>query len=184
MPNTIDVKDASGSTVTVKTIDSLIASISGVAHDADASAIYPQLVGGYAHLTQPDAVSATNDAVRSFFDADGGQVVRPHTNLESIVSGNASNTDGTSTQCIAAGGSGIKQYLTSIILTNTSSSNIYVEIKDGSTAKLTLPLPANSGCVFNPPVPLPGTANTAWNFDPSAAATTVYCSMIGFKTKV
>lgn len=184
MPNTIDVKDAAGSTVTVKTIDALIGTIVGVDHDASATGIYPQLIGGYAHLTQPDAVSASGDAVRAFMDADGGMVVHPHTNLESIVSGNASNTDGTSTQCIAAGASGIKHYLTTIILVNTSSSNIYVDIKDGTTVKLTLPLPANSGFTTNLTVPLPGTAATAWNFDPSAAASTVYCSMIGFKSKV
>jgi hypothetical protein len=34
------------------------------------------------------------------------------------------------------------------------------------------------------PVPIPGTAATAWNFDGSAAATTVTCSMVGFKSKV
>ena len=139
---------------------------------------------GLAHLTQPDAVIHTGDNVAAFFDADGGLVAHPHANLESIVSGNASNTDGTSTACIAAQAAGVKTYITTIILTNMSATGIYVEIKDGSTAKLTIPLPATSGAICNLPVPLPGTAATAWNFDPSAAATTVYCSMVGFKSKV
>ena len=112
------------------------------------------------------------------------QLVRPHCNLEDIVSGNATNTDGTSTQCIAAQAAGIKTYLTSIILCNTSAVAITVDIKDGSTVKVSLPLPAGSGCIFNPPVPIPGSAATAWNFDGSAAATTVTCSMVGFKSKV
>jgi len=109
-------------------------------------------------------------------------VARPHCKLADVVSGNASNTDGTSTQCIAAQGAGIATALTTIILTNTSSSSIYVEIKDGATVKLTIPVPATGGAVVNLPVPLLGTANTAWNFDPSAATTTVYCSMVGFKS--
>ena len=42
---------------------------------------------------------------------------------------------------------------------------------------------------FFPPLPASiwpfvlGTANTAWNFDPSAATTTIYCSMVGRKIK-
>src|SRR5438105_1980789 len=45
---------------------------------------------------------------------------RPHAPREDLVDGNASNTDGTATQVIAAAGAGIKQYLTGVILTNTS----------------------------------------------------------------
>ncbi len=127
---------------------------------------------------------ADGDRTDLYAGVDGVLITRPHCNLEDIVTGNASNTDGTSTSCIASSGSGVKTYLTSVVLTNTSASNIYVEIKDGSTAKLTLPVPANGGVVFNPAVPIPGTAATAWNFDPSAATTTVYCSMVGFKSRV
>lgn len=127
---------------------------------------------------------SSGDRTDGFAGVDGVQIVRPHCNLEGIVTGNATNTDGTSTECIAAQAAGIKVYLTSIILANTSATAITVDIKDGTTVKISLPLPAGSGCVFNPPVPIPGTAATAWNFDGSAAATTVTCSMIGFKSKV
>lgn len=119
-----------------------------------------------------------------FSGVDGVQIVRPHCNLEGIVTGNATNTDGTSTQCIAAQASGIKTYLTSVVLCNTSATAITVDIKDGTTVKISLPLPAGSGCIYNPPIPIPGTAATAWNFDGSAAASTVTCSMVGFKSKV
>lgn len=156
----------------------------GVAHDGVDSG-NPHKIGGKAIASQSGlTLVAAADRTDAAFGIDGFILNRPHTNLENIVTGNASNTDGTSTQCIAAQASGIKTYLTSIILTNTSSSMIYVEIKDGSTAKLTIPVPATGGAVFNPPVPIPGTAATAWNFDPSAATTTVYCSMVGFSSKV
>ena len=155
-----------------------------VAHDtADSGA--PAKIGAKASIAL-SALTLVADADRTnlFAGIDGVQIVRPHCNLEDIVSGNASNTDGTSTQCIAAQASGIKTYLTSVILTNTSAAMIYVEIKDGTTVKATIPVPATGGAIFNPPVPIPGSAATAWNFDPSAAATTVICSMIGFKSKV
>ena len=155
-----------------------------VAHDA-ADSGNPHKIGARAtgSLSAQTPV-IDGDRTDIFAGLDGVQIVRPHCNLEDIVTGNASNTDGTSTQCIAAQASGIKTYLTSIVLTNTSSSPIFVEIKDGTTVKLTIPVPANSGAIFNPSAPVPGTAATAWNFDPSAATTTVYCSMIGFKSRV
>ena len=102
-------------------------------------------------------------------------------NYYNAVNGNASNTDGTATQCIAAAGTGLRTYLTDVTVTNTSAVAIYVQIKDGTTVKWTCPVPAGGGFTKSFKTPIPGTANTAWNFQGSAAATTVYCSMSGFK---
>lgn len=115
---------------------------------------------------------------------DGALIVREHCGLEDIVSGTASNTDGASFAVIAAGAAGIKHYLTQVTIVNTSTSFTYVEIKDGTTTKVVLPAPAQSGAAvsFNPPIA--GTAATAWNADPGAATTTIYCSAVGFKSKV
>lgn len=167
---------------TVTTVSTLTGS--GIAHDA-ADSGNPHKIGAKATaaLSGATLVSA-GDRTDLYAGVDGVQITRPHCNLEDVVSGNASNTDGTSTSLIAAQGAGVKTYLTAIILTNTSASNIYVEIKDNTTVKLTIPVPANSGAVVTLPVPLGGTANTAWNFDPSTSATTVYCSAVGFKSKV
>lgn len=155
-------------------------------HDAASAGSEASLVGMAQATTSLSGLTlvANNDFTKLFAGVDGVIITRPHTNLENISTGNASNTDGTSTSCIAAAGAGVKTYLNTVILANTSSSNIYVEIKDGTTVKLTVPVPANGGAILNLPVPVPGTANTAWNFDPSAATTTVYCSMVGFKSKV
>jgi hypothetical protein len=173
-------------TVTTVTTCSTVTTLtgSGVAHDAVDSG-NPHKIGAKA-TTALSGVTLVADADRTDLRAgvDGVLINRPHTGLEDIVSGNASNTDGTSTSCIAAQGAGIKTYIQSIILTNTSSSNTYCEIKDGTTVKLTIPVPANGGAVVNLPVPIGGTANTAWNFDPGAATTTIYCSMVGWKSKV
>lgn len=155
-----------------------------VAHDS-ADSGNPSKIGAKAESAL-SGITLVADGDRTDLHAgvDGVLITRPHCNLEDVVSGNASNTDGTSTSCIAAQGAGIKTYLTTITVTNTSSTDTYVEIKDGTTAKHTIPVPANGGATLNLPVPLGGTANTAWNFDPGAAVTTMYCSMIGFKSKV
>src|SRR5690242_15397821 len=130
-------------------------------------------------------LESAGDRIAAITGLDGIPLVRPYCGLEDIVTGNASNSDGTSTQVIAAGGAGVYQYLTTVTLTNTSSTGIYVEMKSGTTVKATIPVPANGGCTFAPKLPLPpNAANEAWNFDPSAAASTVYCTAIGFKSKI
>lgn len=155
-----------------------------VAHDAaDAGG---SIKAGAKATTSMSGRTAVADADRTDLvgDTQGALITRPYCSLEDIVSGNASNTDGTSTSLIAAQAAGVKTYITSITITNTSASNIYVELKDNTTVKYTFPVPANGGVTHNFIVPLGGTAATAWNFDPSAAATTIYCSAVGFKSKI
>jgi hypothetical protein len=167
---------------TVTTVSTLTGG--GVAHDG-ADSGNPVKVGAKASATLSTAtLVAAADRTDAVSDVDGAIIIRRNNTLADVSSGNASNTDGTSTSCIAAAGAGVKTYLTDVTLTNTSSTNTYVEIKDGTTVKWTFPLPANGGVTHRFETPLAGTANTAWNFDPGTAATTVYCSMSGFKSKV
>ena len=157
-----------------------------IAHDAaDGSNSNPVKVGARAS-TALSGLTLVADADRTHLYAgiDGVLIVRPHCNLEDIVSGNATNTDAASTECIAAQASGIRTCLMSVTLANSSATNITVDIKDGTTVKWTFPVPASGGVTHTFPIPLRGTAATAWNFDGSAAATTLTCSMIGFKSKV
>lgn len=127
---------------------------------------------------------ADGDRVDARADTDGAPVTRPYSPLPDLDSGNASNTDGASFQVIAAAGAGVRTYITTAIVTNTSASFAYVELKDGTTVMATIPVPATGGAVVSFPSPLRGTANTAWNCDPSAATTTIYCTLSGFKSKV
>jgi len=102
----------------------------------------------------------------------------------SLVDGTATNTDGTSTACIAAQGAGYRTVLTDVTISNSSATAVEVTIKDGSTARWTFPVPANvAGVVYQFRGGLRGTANAAWNFDPSAAATTITCSMAGYRER-
>lgn len=179
-------KLAANSGVDIGDVDVTSAVITGgaVAHDS-ADSGNPIKVGAkaIAALSGTTLVAAA-DRTDNQSDLDGALIVRNNFALGDLVNGNASNTDGSSTQVLAAGAAGVKHYITDVTITNTSASNIYVELKDNTTVKWTFPVPANGGVTHHFASPLGGTAATAWNFDPSAAATTVYCSVSGFKSKI
>lgn len=156
----------------------------GIAHDA-ADSQNPTKIGGKARAALSAlTLVANSDRVDGAFDLDGALIVRPGGTIGDRISNSVSNTDGAQTACIAAQAAGIKVNLTDVTLANTSASDIIVEIKDGATTKWVFPAPAHGGVTHRFETPLTGTAATAWNFDPSAATTTVYCSMSGRLSKV
>ena len=158
-----------------------------VAHDAvDSGNGHKQAAKATTALSGLTLVSS-GDRTDLFAGVDGVQIVRPHANLEDLVSGLLANTDGASTSVIAAQGAGVKTYITSVIIANSSATAVTVDLRDGAagSVKATFPVPANtSGVVCNLPVPLGFSANTAVCMDGSAAASTVTCTLIGFKSKV
>jgi len=174
---------------TVTSLTSIESVIGGVAHDS-ADSGNPYKIGAKA-TTALSGLTLVADADRTnlYAGVDGVLLVRPHTNLESQSQEYKTNTDGASTAMtsgFAAPGAGKRLYLTTLILTNSSASYITVDIRDGSAGSVlaTFPVPANSGCVCNLPVPIKFSANTAAAFDGSAAATTLSVTMIGFVSKV
>jgi hypothetical protein len=60
---------------------------------------------------------------------------------------------------------------------------ITCSIDDGTTSKYVLPVPAQGGVTVSFDPRLRGTADTVWACDPSAANTTTFASMCGFKNK-
>lgn len=162
--------------------------VTQVAHDASDASTLPIKVG-YKATTSLAGLTLVADADRTngFAGIDGVQIVRPHCNLEDVVSGVSTVTDGSSTSTIAAQGAGVKTYVTTVIISNTSATAVTVDLRDGAagTVKATFPVPANtSGVVCNLPVPLGFSANTAVCADPSAAASSIITTLIGFKSKV
>jgi hypothetical protein len=166
--------------------DSTIAG-SNVAHDS-ADSGNPLKIGAKAATTPSTATMvAAGDRTDLIADLDGSQVVRPMCPLGDILVERVSNTNGTSTASTVFGATAsTRNYITSIAVFNDSTTNGYVDFRDGTagTILFTLPLPAKGGAVINFPVPLrQTTANTALAYDVSAALTTVYISLIGFKSK-
>lgn len=177
---------AAGTLRTVSaTDDPVITAITGsVAHDAvdsgNGSKIAAKAVTALSTMTAVAALDRTD----LYADLDGVQITRNNYALGDLVSGSTSNTDGASSALIAAGSTGVKHYITDVTITNSSTENRYVELKDGTTVKWNFPVPANSGVCKSFLSPLAGSANTAWNFDPSAATSTIYASASAFKSKV
>jgi hypothetical protein len=187
----VDVTSAvisSGTLTTCSTVTTLTTLTgSGIAHDGVDSG-NPHKIGARATASvlggTPVAAADRTDLLAGL---DGVQFTRPHTSLEDIISEVKTNTDGASTAMTGAFAATASQriYLTSLIIANSSSTNITVDIRDGSAGSVlaTFPVPANGGCIHAFPVPLRFSANTAAAFDGSAAATTLSVSMVGFKSK-
>lgn len=149
----------------------------------------PVKIGGFAEAAISTATMVADaDRVNFVGDIDGLQVIKPYTTYGDILVERLSNTDGASTASTVFGATaGARNMITTISVYNASTTNAYVDIRDGTagTILFTIPCPANGGAITNFPVPLrQTTANTALAFDASAALTTLYISFIGFKSKV
>ena len=160
-----------------------------VAHDT-ADSGNPVKVGARARSTLNGATLVSDDDRTDLIgDQDGGLVVRPFVPLGDIVTFRGTDTGGTSTN-VSSGFTAVagkRNYVTTIVLYNDSSTNGFVDFRDGSGGSVifTLPLPAKGGVTINFPIPLrQPTANTALAYDVSAALTTVYISLVGFQSKL
>lgn len=189
----IEVPNANGQATMANSAPVVIASnqstiVTGgtVAHDA-ADSGNPHKIGAIATASLS---GGTNVAAADRTDAkaalDGALLVR-NVCLEDIISATpVVITDGSSTSVIAAQGAGIRMYVTDIEISNSSATNVTVDIRDGVAGSVlwTLSVPATGGNNRNFTTPLRGSANTAICADPSAAASSITVSINGFKSKV
>lgn len=157
------------------------------AHDAtDAGS--PVKIGAKAETSPAGAtLVADGDRTDLYADADGLLITKPYTAFGDILVERVSNTDGNSTASTVFGATAsARNCITTIAVYNDSTTNGFVDIRDGTagTVLFTIPAPAKGGAITNFPLPLrQTTANTALAYDVSAALTTVYISFIGFKSK-
>lgn len=130
---------------------------------------------------------ADADRTDGYADLDGVQIVKAFAPFGDLLSERVTNTDGASTALSTFGATAsARNIITYIVVHNSSTANAFIDFRDGTagTVMLTLPLPAGGGAMFQPCVPLrQTTANTALAYDVSAATTTVYISVGGFKSK-
>jgi hypothetical protein len=171
----VAIMDTAGAQVTLSTDGT---------HGSAAVTSGPQAIA-YAGTAAPTVVTH-GQAARVWAGVDGAQIIRPHCNLESIVSGVAAITDGSSTSVIASQGASVKVYITSVIIANSSATDVTVDIRDGAagSVKATFPAPGGGGVVHPLPVPLGFSAATAVCADPSSAASTVTVTLIGFTSRI
>jgi hypothetical protein len=159
--------------------------VGDVAHDA-AVAGNPVQIGGYATNNIEGVTQvAAGDLTRQVHDLNGVQVMRPHTTLEEIQTVRTTNTDGNSTSLITAAGAGVHNYVTHVTIWNSSSTDGFVDFRDGTGGSVihTFPAPQTGGCTvaFNPPLKFGD--NTAVAYDVSAAISTIYISAVYFQAQ-
>ncbi len=179
------VEIASAQTLgTVTTVSTLTGG--GVAHDG-ADSGNPLKVGGRARSSEIAAV-ANDDRTDFVADLTGKQIIMPYANPENFVSGaiTSSMTGTTSTSLVAAPGAGLRNYITTIIVSNAHASvGTDVIIQDGSGGTTLLTIPAASvygGAVINLPVPLrQPTANTAIYCQNVTTGASTKVSAVGYK---
>jgi hypothetical protein len=160
-----------------------------VAHDA-ADSGNPIKIGAKVE-TSPKGITVATDGDRTdlYADSDGQLVVKVGTTGADLISERVSDTAGTSaafTNFSAVAST--YNYVTAITIANTSSTDGYVDFRDGAagSVKWTVPIPANGGATVTcGGTPLFKTsANTALAYDVSAALSTVYISVSGYQSKV
>lgn len=157
-----------------------------VAHDsADSGA--PIKTGGRAVSAEITPVT-TGDRTDSIHDLAGKQVVMPYANNENFVSGaiTTAMTGTTSTSLVAAPAAGLRNYITTIIVSNshaTVGTDVIIQDGSGGTTLLTIPAAAvYGGAVINLPVPLrqPTTATAIFCANVTTGASTKV-SAVGYK---
>lgn len=163
------------------------ASAGDVAHDG-ADSGNPVKVGGKATNVEPAAVSATGDRANFITDMVGKLITLPYANPENFVSGaiTTAMTGTTSTSLVAAPGAGLRNYITTIIVSNahaTVGTDIAIQDGSGGTTLLTIPAAAvYGGAAITLPVPLrQPTANTALFCANVTTGASTKCSAVGYK---
>lgn len=157
-----------------------------VAHDA-ADSGNPVKVGGKAVNAEPAAV-ANADRANLITDLVGKLITLPYANPENFVSGaiTSAMTGTTSTSLIAAPASGLRNYITTIICSNSHASvgtDIVIQDGSGGTTLLTIPAAAvYGGAAITLPVPLrqPTTATAIFCANVTTGASTKV-SAVGYK---
>lgn len=139
-----------------------------------------------ASLDDMTLLSAGNRA-DALCDVDAVSYTKLYCPFSDIVSERVTDTGGTSTAFTNFGATAnVRNMLTTLSVYNDSTTSGFLDLRDGTagTVLFTVPLPAKGGAVVQFPVPLrQPTANTVLAYDVSAALTTVYISVIGFRTK-
>jgi len=137
-------------------------------------------VGYQARTTDVTATTSTYNTI-AIVDKAGKQVQLPYAIPELFTKGSGSAAGTSLTNLIVAAGAGVKIYITSISVMNTSSTvTTLVNIQDGSSTIYQVGAPALGGAIVTLPVPIASSANTAINFAVVNAASTIYVSVAGY----
>lgn len=138
-------------------------------------------------VSAENAVVTTTRMVQLVADLVGKQIVMPYANNENFVSGTtAAMTATTTTSLIAAPAAGLRNYITTIVVSNahaTVGTDIVIQDGSGGATLMTIPAAAvYGGAVITLPVPLrqPTTATAIFCANVTTGASTKV-SAVGYK---
>lgn len=157
-----------------------------VAHDGVDSG-NPLKVGAKA-ISSASALTlvASGDRTNVHADLDGAILSKVVPNAD-LLSERIADTGGTSTAFTNFGAVvGTRNYVTSIHIYNSSTTDGYVDFRDGAAGAVlfTAAAPAGGGMTLANPVPLfKSSANTAIAYDVSGALSTVFINISGYQSK-
>lgn len=178
--------DSTGILAGVTTVTTLTGS--AIAHDG-ADSGNPHKIGAKATTALSGKTMVADNDRTDLFAATDGVLITRNVCLEDVVQERTTNTDGVSTAFasgLAAPGAGVRLWITSVTIANSSAAFCTVDLRDGSAGSVlwTCPVPATGGFTFKFDPPLKLSTNTALAFDASAATSTLSISANGFKSKL
>ena len=183
--NIFGVTQAAGTFLTVRLSDgsNFLTPTVDATHDSAASATGPQVMAEATTSLGSDTAVADGDATRVKADINGRVIDILGCNRESRFKGYLTNTDGASTAVTGAGAPGANLYneIWGIYFANSSATAVTVDVRDGTAgsvlATFMVPAGGSGGGVLQ--IPITQTVNTALAIDGSAAATTLYTTVVG-----
>ena len=148
----------------------------------DAAVGNPVTTGARAANANPAAMSALGDNVATLATMIGATVVRPYSIPEADWQFTTTLVNNTSTAVQAAGGAGIKKYLTGFAYQNTNATATVLNILRGTTVIHTVSAPASMAnpIPFNFPIPLQTAANEALNVQCATTGANVLFNAQGY----
>ncbi len=143
----------------------------------------PLNIGAQA-VSSENSAATTARQVQLVADLVGKLITLPYANPENFVAGTtAAITDTTSTSVIASAGGSLRNYITSILVSNSHATvGTFVKILDGASIIYEgYAAPAGGGFAASLPVPLRGTAATAVNAQAVTTGANFIVSCAGYK---
>jgi hypothetical protein len=178
--------EAAALRVTVASDSTGLISVAGAVAHAATDSGKPLKLGAKAEASVTSTANVSDGQRTDLYaDLDGILLTKPFVPYGDIKVERVTDTAGNSTAFTTFGATASQRnYITTITVYNSSTTQGFLDLRDGTAGSVlyTIPLPALGGATINFPVPLrQPTANTALAYDVSAAITTAYISVVGFK---
>jgi hypothetical protein len=175
----VNVQNIPAVTVNSGTITTVSTLTGGAAAEDAATTSNPIIVGGVVRAAIPPVTFIAGDAVRDTMTTGGAKLIMPYAVPEAYWNFTGALTTTSDVVVQTAAGTTLKRHVTWLQATNTGASAVDVLLRDGTTTRLQITIPAAQSVEFALPTGIVLTANTALNVALSAVGT-VRVNLLGF----